>query len=73
MHNYFFRHGVELQNGKKISSTGKVESFPVRSKFYEVDSGFKGHLQNKPMQEISKFIDHGLCKVRTKLGSGITN
>ena len=38
-----------------------------------VDSGFKGHLQDKPMQEILETMDNGLCKVRTSLGSGITN
>ena len=50
----------------------KVENFPVRRKISEVDSGFKEHLQDKPMQEISETMDNGLCKVRTRLGSGIT-
>ena len=42
-------------------------------KISEVDSGFKGHLQDKPMQEILETMDNGLCKVRTSLGSAITN
>ena len=50
----------------------KVENFPVRRKISEVDSGFKEHLQDKPMQEISETMDNGLRKVRTRLRSGIT-
>ena len=51
----------------------KVDPFPIRGKLYEVDTGFKGHLEDKPMQEISKTMDSGMCKVRTRLGSGIIN
>ena len=51
----------------------KVENIPVRGKISKVDSCFKGHLQDKPMQEISETMDNGLCKVRARLGSGITN
>ena len=39
----------------------------------EVDSGFKGHLNDKPMQKISDIMDNRLHKVCTSLGSGITN
>ena len=31
-------------------------------KISEVDFGFKGHLQDKPMQEIQKTMDNGRCK-----------
>ena len=41
----------------------KIENFPVRGKFSEADSGFKGTLQDKPMQEILVTMDNGLCKV----------
>ena len=51
----------------------KVENIPVRGKISEVDSCFKGHLQDKSMQEISEIMNNGLCKVCTSLGSGITN
>ena len=51
----------------------KVEHFPVRDKISEVGSDFKGHLEDKSMQEISETMDNGLCKVRTRLGIGITN
>ena len=51
----------------------KGEIFPVRGKISEVDSGFKGHLQDKPMQSISETMDDGLCKVRTRLEIGVTN
>ena len=51
----------------------KFENFPVPGKISDVDSGFKGHLQDKPMQWISETMDNGLCKVRTRLESGITN
>ena len=51
----------------------KVENIPIRVKISEVDSCFKGHLQDKPMQEILETMNNGLCKVRTSLGSGITN
>ena len=51
----------------------KVENIPVRGKISEVDYRFKGHVQDKPMQEISETMNNGLCKVRASLGSGITN
>ena len=51
----------------------KVENFPVLGKISEMDSGFIGHLQDKSMQEISETMDNGVRKVRTRLGSGITN
>ena len=35
----------------------KVENFPVRCKIFEVDYGFKGHLQDKPMLEIMETMD----------------
>ena len=41
----------------------KIENFPVRGKFSEVDSGFKGPLQDKPMQEILVTMGNGLSKV----------
>ena len=51
----------------------KVENIRVRGKISEVDSCFKGHLQEKLMQEISETMNNELCKGRTSLGSGITN
>ena len=51
----------------------KVENFPVRGKISGVDSGFKGQLQDKAMQEISETTDNQMCEVRTRLGSSITN
>ena len=42
-------------------------------KISEVDFGFKGHLQDKPMQEIQETMDNGRRKVRMSLGSSIIN
>ena len=51
----------------------KADNFPVRGKISEVDSGFKGHLQDKSMQEIPETMENWLYKIRTRLGSGIIN
>ena len=40
----------------------KVENSPVRSKISVVDSGFKGYLQDKPMQEISETMEMDCVK-----------
>ena len=56
-----------------VGALEKVENFSVHCKISEVDSGFNGHLKDKPMQEVLKTMDNGLCIVRTRLGSGITN
>ena len=75
----FFRMELnffELQNWKKNSSTRKINYcffFSFRGKICEVKPSFEGHLQGKPMQEISKAVDNGLCKVRRRLETGIVS
>ena len=71
----------ELQNGKKIFSTTKINNCvlgrcvcPKLKIFLSAEKfGFKRLLQDNQMQQISETMDNGLCKVRTRLGSGITN